>query len=103
MEKEYVRSEYDFTVAESNRLIEGCRNLGFEPVPYLVKDKTFEVCTVRDTIHFKHIKSGFSLTLEKWILENLALDIILEPIDNIIFMTLLKKAEDEDYVRSYNP
>ena len=93
--------EFEFTLGEKTRIVEGAKLIGFVPLPYLAKGKEFDYSKVKHSITLKHVRSGKSINIEKWEFKMLGLNILLDDVADMLFMKLFKDQEDEDYVRYY--
>jgi len=94
---------YNFTDAEIDRLITDCTNIGFEVMNYRTTDKSFNKSKVNGEINFNHIKTNNMLTLHKYELNILNLDILKDNIADIFFTSLYKQLDDKDYADNYDP
>lgn len=82
-----------FTQKEAKHLVNEAKKIGFVPLPFLVKDKKFDLKKVQGTISFLHKRTEETFYVERFEIKNTGLT--LE--DNItdIFFTLLFKQHEE--------
>lgn len=91
-----------FTIGEINVLVEEAIKIGFEPMPFLIKDKKFDGNKVTGTINFNHKKSGNMLTVERYEIRNLGLKIGIDNTANLLFSLLFQELDNKAYVENYN-
>lgn len=96
-------NEHFFTKEEIEHLVSESLKIGFKPLKFLVKDKDFDSSKVKGEINFEHIRSGNIISVEKWNLKNLGLDIFKDNISDIFFTILYKDIDDKDYAQNYTP
>lgn len=96
-------NEHFFTKEEIDHLVSESLKIGFKPMKFLVKDKEFDPNKVKGEINFEHVRTGNYVSVEKWNLKNLGLDIFKDNIADIFFTILYKEIDDKDYTQNYQP
>lgn len=94
-----------FNEKEIDVLVDGAKAIGFEPSPYLIKEKAFNKADalVRGEIHFSHVISKNSLTINRSKIKLLELDILKNTAAEIFFSIIFKDIDDAAYEANYDP
>lgn len=102
--KQQMQDEgYYFTEAQIDKIVSESKKFGFEPVPYLAKDKEFDKTKIEGSLNLRHIKTDNLITLEPWRIKNLGLDVFNDNMADLLFTILFKEIDDKDYVANYHP
>ncbi len=90
-----------FTDEEIDALVAKAKTIGFEPNPILSKDKVFDKSKVLGHITFTHLRSGNTLSMERYEIRALKLDIFKDTISDIFFGLLYNQIEEMEYSHNY--
>jgi hypothetical protein len=83
-----------FTQKEAKHLVNEAKKIGFVPLPFLVKDKNFDLKKVQGSISFLHKKTEETFCVERFEITNAGLNFEDNVVD--IFITLIFKRWAEE-------
>lgn len=99
-----------FTKQEVRHLIKEAKKIGFKIMPRLVNGKVFNVDAeflktknLISELYFHHIKTDNGLSIYKYEIINLGLNVKTDNIADIFFTLLYKEIADKDYADNYKP
>ena len=98
----FENTDIYFTKEEVDHLLRESDKIGFTPQPYFTRDKSFLPEKVKGEITFIHNKTKETISLEKWKIKNLGLDIMKDSITDILFIIIFSDIKDENYNRYYD-